>query len=180
MSYSAPITFIGRVYGITQQQGIVQQQAGNSTVTKFRMGGQNKFGETTKPCYIDCECWFERPSKFLLEQLPIGSIAIVTGELEMDMWDDQQTGQKRSKHKIRVTDIKFVPRAEAPQQPQQGGAPQGYQQQPQGTQAAPRAPRGAPQGFQQGNQQSRPQRAQQGAYQQPAGPAVGDEDDIPF
>ena len=81
--------------------------------------------------------------------------AYIEGRLQMDTWDDKQTGQKRSKLKVVAESLQFLPDGK-------GGA---GGQIPQGGAQSSRPPQ----------QQNRPQ----GASAAPA-EDYGDEDDIPF
>ena len=60
-----------------------------------------------KVSYFDCEAW-GRTAEVIGEYFKKGSKILITGELDLDTWDDKQTGQKRSKVKIRVVEFDFV------------------------------------------------------------------------
>ena len=126
-------------------------------------GGERR-EETT---YIDVTLW-GRQAELAGQYLSKGRPVYLEGRLQLDSWDDKQTGQKRSKLKVIGENMQFLGggggggQQQRPSAPQQGGqAPQqSYNAPPQQQQAAP------PQ------QQSGP-----AAYD---GPDFEDEDDIPF
>jgi single-strand DNA-binding protein len=92
-----------------------------SRVIRFRFAvGRSKKNPQTgqwendpNPLYIDCEA-FSRPDTrrdlvSLIEQYAKkGDSLFIEGRLQLDQWDDKQTGQKRSKHKIVVEGIEFI------------------------------------------------------------------------
>src|SRR5438270_3895583 len=92
-----------------------------STVVRFRFAvGRSKKNQQTgqwendpNPLYIDCEAFSRPDSKRNLVDLisqyaKKGDPLYVEGRLQLDQWDDKQTGQKRSKHKVVVESIEFL------------------------------------------------------------------------
>src|SRR5438552_8200797 len=65
--------------------------------------GQWEDGETM---FIDCDAFNKGETGHLADTierfLRKGSQAYLEGRLRLDQWDDKQTGQKRSKHKLTV------------------------------------------------------------------------------
>lgn len=114
---------------------------------------QNQRQEETT--FVDITLW-GRQAELAQQYLTKGRGAYIEGRLQMDTWDDKQTGQKRSKLKVVAESLQFLPDGK-------GGS--GGQ---------------IPQGG--GQQSSRP--SQQGGRPQGASSAppeeYGDEDDIPF
>lgn len=53
-------------------------------------------------CYIDCDC-FGRTAENAAQYLSKGSMVLFSGRLGQDTWQDKQTNQNRSKHKISVS-----------------------------------------------------------------------------
>src|SRR5690606_1049092 len=108
--------------------------------------------ETT---FVDITLW-GRQAELAQQYLTKGRGAYVEGRLQMDPWDDKQTGQKRSKLKVVAESLQFLPDGKGGSS---GQIPQGG-----------------------GQQGTRP--PQQGGRPQGASPAppddYGDEDDIPF
>ena len=60
-------------------------------------------------CFIDVEVW-ARQAETCGEYLKKGSSILVEGILKLDTWSDKETGQKRSKHKIRARRVQFLSR----------------------------------------------------------------------
>ncbi len=112
---------------------------------------QNQRQEETT--FVDITLW-GRQAELAQQYLTKGRGAYIEGRLQMDTWDDKQTGQKRSKLKVVAESLQFLPDGKGGS----GG------QIPQGGAQASRPP-----------QQQRPQ----GASAAPAD-EYGDEDDIPF
>ena len=111
---------------------------------------QNQRQEETT--FVDITLW-GRQAELAQQYLRKGRGAYIEGRLQMDTWDDKQTGQKRSKLKVVAESLQFLPDGKGSSG---GGIPQGGPQ-------ASRAP------------QQRPQ----GASPAPADD-YADEDDIPF
>jgi single-strand DNA-binding protein len=90
-------------------------------VVKFRfaVGRSRKNPQTGQwendpnPLYIDCEA-FARPDakrdlvNLIMQYCHKGDPLYIEGRLQLDQWDDKQTGQKRSKHKIVVENVEFL------------------------------------------------------------------------
>lgn len=60
-------------------------------------------------CYLDAEAWgtfVDTVSKYLR----LGSMVYVSGRLKQDTWTDKDSGQKRSKIKLVVEDLKLFPK----------------------------------------------------------------------
>ncbi|OVE82488.1 hypothetical protein BVY04_00845 [bacterium M21] len=126
---------------------------------------RNSAGEyTDETTFVDIDVWGQ-PADFCRDYLHKGNAVLIEGRLRLDSWEDNATGQKRSKLKVVAERVQsLTPRSEgsgAPQ-PQGGGyqqqapAPQqgGYQQPQQQPYAQPQAPAPAPapapqQGYQQ-------------------------------
>ena len=103
---------------------------------------QNQRQEETT--FVDITLW-GRQAELAQQYLTKGRGAYVEGRLQMDTWDDKQTGQKRSKLKVVAESLQFLPdgggaRAlgqSSPAQAPGGGAARSPQQRPQGASAAP-------------------------------------------
>ena len=86
---------------------------------RFAVGRSKKNPQTGQwendpnPLYIDCEA-FSRPDSrrdlvnLIQQYCRQGDQIYLEGRLQYDQWDDKQTGQKRSKHKIVVDNIEFL------------------------------------------------------------------------
>ena len=117
------------------------RNAGNSKVADLRLAisemwrdkatGQNK--EVT--CFVDVVAW-ERQADFCQQYLAKGKGLLVEGRLQMDEWTDKQSGEKRSKLRVRADRVQFwgsAPRQDgqpyapaAPAAPAQPAAQEGY------------------------------------------------------
>lgn len=60
--------------------------------------------------FIECEAW-GKTGELVAQYLDKGSPVYVQGELVMDQWDDKATGAKRSKIKVVVEQVQFLPKA---------------------------------------------------------------------
>jgi len=72
-------------------------------------GNDGKEGEEV--LWIDCEAWGERAERVMAE-LSKGNYIELEGSLHLDTWDDKTTGQKRSKHYIKLYDFQVPERVE--------------------------------------------------------------------
>jgi single-strand DNA-binding protein len=73
------------------------------------------------PMFIDCEAYnrgeYGKLADLVEQYLAKGRLVYLEGRLELDQWDDKNTGQKRSKHKVVVENMQFLGSRE------DGGAP---------------------------------------------------------
>ncbi|MDP8214125.1 MAG: single-stranded DNA-binding protein [Candidatus Euphemobacter frigidus] len=58
-------------------------------------------------CFVDVEVW-ARQAETCGEYLKKGSSVLIEGSLKLDTWTDRESGQKRSKHKIRARRVQFL------------------------------------------------------------------------
>lgn len=95
--------------------------------------------ETT---FVDITLW-GRQAELAQQYLTKGRGVYVEGRLQMDTWDDKQTGQKRSKLKVVAESLQFLPDGKGSSGPQGGGSHGGSARppqsggRPQGASAAP-------------------------------------------
>jgi single-strand DNA-binding protein len=135
----------------------------------FAVSNRKKNAQTGQwedvPMFIDCEAFnrgeFGKQADLVEQYLTKGRQVYLEGRLELDQWDDKQTGQKRSKHKLVIENMQFL-----------DGGRQDGDGAGEGGQAVSRAPRAAS-----------PARAPANAYHgdpepEPAG--GGSESEIPF
>jgi len=62
--------------------------------------------------FIDCDV-FGRSAEVANQYLSKGKRVLIEGRLKLDQWEDNQTGQKRSKHSVVVENFQFIePKAE--------------------------------------------------------------------
>jgi len=110
--------------------------------------------------YVDVTLW-GRQAELAGQYLGKGRPVFIEGRLQLDQWDDKQTGQKRSRLRVVGENMQFLPGGGGGNNSGGGNYPQGGNSAPQGQQ----------------NQQSQPPN-QGGAAA--ADSFDNDDDDIPF
>jgi single-strand DNA-binding protein len=120
--------------------------------------------------FVEVTLW-GRQAELAQQYLSKGRLAYIEGRLQMDTWDDKETGKKRSKLKVIGETLQFLPDGKGGSG---GGASQGGQYQGGQHQGG-----GQPQGNRPPPPQQRPSPPQQGASAAPADDFAED-DDIPF
>ena len=115
--------------------------------------------------FIDCTA-FGKQAEVIKQYCQKGKQLMVEGRLKLDSWDDKQTGQKRSKHKVTIENFQFVGGREGG-----GGGGGGYSGGEQGRSYDEQAPpqRQQNRGPARGNQGNRAPAAQGAAPEQPFG-----------
>lgn len=69
---------------------------------------QNKSGEKVeRTVFLDVDVW-DRQAETCQQYLSKGSPVFIEGRLQMDTWDDKETGQKRSRLKVRAERVQFL------------------------------------------------------------------------
>ncbi len=69
---------------------------------------QSKSGERVeRTVYLDVDVW-DRQAETCEQYLSKGSPVFIEGRLQMDTWDDKETGQKRSRLKVRAERVQFL------------------------------------------------------------------------
>lgn len=111
------VMLIGRLTDNPEPPRVIPSGA---KVVKFRFAvGRSKKNPQTgqwendpNPLFIDCEAWNRgetgKTADLIEQYLRKGSMIFVEGRLQLDMWDDKTTGQKRSKHKVVVERFEFL------------------------------------------------------------------------
>lgn len=75
--------------------------------------------------FVDVTLW-GRQAEVAAEYLGKGSAALIEGRLQLDQWDDKETGQKRSKLKVVGESMTMMPKgsqASRSQEPASDGVP---------------------------------------------------------
>lgn len=112
------VMLIGRLTDNPEPAKILPNSGTKVVKFRFAVGRSRKNPQTGQwendpnPLYIDCEA-FNRGENGKLADLAEaylvkGKQCYLEGRLQLDTWDDKQTGQKRSKHKIVVDTIQFL------------------------------------------------------------------------
>ena len=100
---------------------VVSFTVAHNTRRKNQQTGQWEDGQAT---FIDVELWGGKGENFATEYQQRGKAPVlVIGTLRQDTWEDKNTGDKRSKHKINADDVTFIPRGQG------GGGQQNQAQQ---------------------------------------------------
>ena len=69
---------------------------------------KSKTGEAVeKAICLDVDVW-DRQAETCQQYLSKGSPVLIEGRLQMDTWDDKETGQKRSRLKVRAERVQFL------------------------------------------------------------------------
>lgn len=158
---------------------------GGSSVCNFGIATNRKWtdpktgSQQEDVCFIDVVSWGkqgEAASKYLRKGNPV----LIAGHLQFDQWEDRETNQKRSKHKVVAERITFISQGGNQGSNQGGGNQGGYDQG--GNQGGNRGSgqggnRGGNQGGGQGGNQGGNRGGNQGGGSNQGGV---DYDDIPF
>jgi single-strand DNA-binding protein len=75
-------------------------------VCKFTLA-VNRRSRDSEPDWFDVEIW-DRTAQIAADYVRKGSLIGITGSLKFEYWDDRNTGAKRSKPIIRVTDLNLL------------------------------------------------------------------------
>ncbi|HOE00675.1 MAG: single-stranded DNA-binding protein [Kiritimatiellia bacterium] len=68
----------------------------------------NKSGERVeRAVFLDVDVW-DRQAELCQQYLFKGSPVFVEGRLQMDSWDDKESGQKRTRLKVRAERVQFL------------------------------------------------------------------------
>lgn len=113
--------------------------------------------------YVDVTLW-GRQAELAGQYLGKGRPVFIEGRLQLDQWDDKQTGQKRSRLRVVGENMQFLPGGGGGNNSGGGNYPQGGNSAPQGQQ----------------NQQSQPPQQPNQGGAAAADSFENDDDDIPF
>lgn len=159
----------------------VRQTPRGTSLTELRLAvnrvtnGSNEGERREETTFLDVTCW-GRTAEIAGQYLSKGRPVFIEGRLQMDTWEDKQTGQKRSRIRIVAENLQLLGgRGDGPQGGGQRSYNNGGYQQDGGYQQG-----GG--GYQQGGSYGH---APQGGYnaQQPSSPSpmpMEEDDDIPF
>jgi single-strand DNA-binding protein len=83
-----------------------------SAVLEFRLAVNRKYKkpdgtEVDETCFVDVSLWGKR-GEAVSQYLTKGKPLFVEGRLQLDEWDDKESGQKRSKLKVVAENIEFL------------------------------------------------------------------------
>lgn len=159
----------------------VRTTPSGTSLTELRLavnrtiGGQNGSERREETTFLDVTCW-GRIGEIAAQYLAKGRPVFIEGRLQMDSWEDKQTGQKRSRIRIIAENMQLLGSRDGGGNYNNGGG--NYQsRQNNGYQQQNNAPRNNFSGGYQGGQGN-------GGFQQGGGQApsasMPDDDDIPF
>ena len=108
------------------------RDVGSTQVASMRLAMNesytNKAGEKVeKAVFVDVDAW-DKTAGLCAQYLKRGSAALIEGRLQMDEWEDKETGHKRSRLKVRAERVQFLggkgqQDEPAPQPPAEPSAP---------------------------------------------------------
>lgn len=89
------------------------RMAGSSKLVTVRLAVSDDYKQGEEwvkrdPIWIDCEFWGQ--AEDAAESLKKGTRISLSGKLKFETWEDKNTGQKRSKHKINVYEFEVEPK----------------------------------------------------------------------
>lgn len=89
-----------------------RQVGTESGVTSFSIAvnesWKNAAGEKQeRVAFIDCEAW-NKTGSIIMQYFAKGKPILVEGKIQQDNWEDKQTGAKRSKLKVNVSNFSFI------------------------------------------------------------------------
>jgi single-strand DNA-binding protein len=107
---------------------------GGQSVLEFRMAITRKYrtaqGEDKEEtCFVDINLWGKR-GEALSQYLTKGKPLFVEGRLQLDEWDDKETGAKRSKLRVVAENVEFLGGGRGSQPSEQGENGAGGYQRP--------------------------------------------------
>ena len=159
----------------------VRYTSGGTAVTEVGMAVSRNWTDRStnerkeETTFVDVTLW-GRTAEIAGEYLSKGRPCLIEGRLQLDQWEDRETGQKRSKLKVVGESLQLLgSRGDGGGNSGGGG---GYSQQ------APQQHESQPQAQAQPQPQPQPQQAAPGLSPDQAfyndGPAASKEDDVPF
>ncbi len=100
-----------------------------TAVVEFGMATNRKWNDKAtgeqkeEVCFVDCRC-YGKQAETLHKYVHKGDPLFIEGRLELDTWDDKQSGAKRSKHRIFIQSFQFLNKPSTEQAPAaQAGPP---------------------------------------------------------
>ena len=88
------------------------RQAGGTSVATARLAIDDSYksksgDKVERTVFVDVNIW-GRQAETTAQFCGKGSAVLIEGALQMDQWDDKETGQKRSKIKVRADRVQFL------------------------------------------------------------------------
>ena len=102
------VTFVGHLTRDVELRYLSNNTAlGNTAIASNRKYSTSNGQKAEEVCFIDITLW-GRMAEIANQYLKKGNLVLVRGRIKFDQWDDQATGQKRSKHSIVVEELKML------------------------------------------------------------------------
>ncbi len=101
--------------------------------------GSNEGERREETAFLDVTCW-GRTGEIAAQYLSKGRPVFIEGRLQMDTWEDRQTGQRRSRIRIIAENLQLLGGRSDGASPASGGGYGGYRQQQTPPMPAPSAP----------------------------------------
>jgi single-strand DNA-binding protein len=114
-------TYIGRLVRDPEIKTISTSK-GDTNLVKGTIAYDKGWGSRKHPVFLDWQLW-GRQAETIKANFGKGDGIILMGSIDMDTWEDRNTGAKRSKHFIAAEDFAFPPRGPGDEQPDHGGEP---------------------------------------------------------
>jgi single-strand DNA-binding protein len=112
------VMLIGRLTDDPEAPRVLPNSGNKVVKFRFAVGRSRKNPETGQwendpnPLFIDCEAFSRgdnsRVADLISQYVRKGSQIYIEGRLQLDQWEDRQTSQKRSKHKVVVERVEFL------------------------------------------------------------------------
>jgi single-strand DNA-binding protein len=98
--------------GNLTQDPEVRRTSSGTAVSTLRLAVnesfQNKSGERVeRVLFVDIDVW-DRQAETCQQYLNKGSPVFIEGRLQMDSWEDKESGQKRTRLKVRAERVQFL------------------------------------------------------------------------
>ncbi len=103
MKNTNSVTLIGRL----TRDPEINYTASGTAVCKFSIANNEKYKDVEKVYYFDIVT-FGKTAEVCNQYIKKGSLIAVTGRLVQDRWQDQQTGQNRSKISVTADQVEFL------------------------------------------------------------------------
>lgn len=97
-------SFTGRLGRDPESRQVGEYDVCNFSIAVDATFKRNSGEKVEKTVWLDCAAWLGL-AKVCQQYLSKGSRVAVSGPLELEQWEDKQSGQKRSKHKLRINDM---------------------------------------------------------------------------
>lgn len=88
-------------------QDVQVKEFGDNKLSEFSIAYDTGYGDKKKPCFLEVKAW-GKTGEVIASTLKKGDQVVVEGVIEMDTWDDANSGAKRSKHYLQLSNFKYT------------------------------------------------------------------------